>query len=278
MAANALKADSEPSKMASSTTVTYYVDDEEAPFQGKISKACHSVTLSDFKKIISPKYHRHKFFFKNKDDEFGIVKQEITDDDTLLPLFEGRIVSWLVATEGSMISEAISGLERGPGVGQTRPPSFHGPRIMLELDQDDSESAITSVSQQAANLRSRNHRIHRQQNRANRAHHALPPLPGPGIQPPGFSGGIAETETSSSMMSSEIESSIYESQSDVQSQADSSSRFSTDTDHTSVSRYFAEPLLKRHLSFWAGARFLLSFYYETSQLSGSLFYNIEVIC
>lgn len=97
------------------TTVTYYIDDEEAPFQGKISKNSQNVTLADFKKIISQKYHRHKFFFKNKDEEFGIVKQEITDDDSFLPLFEGRIVSWLVATEGSMISESLSSLERGPG-------------------------------------------------------------------------------------------------------------------------------------------------------------------
>ena len=135
---------------AEKTTVTYYIDDEEAPFQGKISKNPSNVTLADFKKIISQKYHRHKFFFKNKDDEFGIVKQEITDDSTLLPLFDGRIVSWLVATEGSMISEGgLSGLERGPGVGQTRPPSFHGPRNVMpnmnEEDTEDTESAITSV-------------------------------------------------------------------------------------------------------------------------------------
>ena len=42
-------------------------------------------------------------------------------------------------------------------------------------------------------------------------------LLGPGIQPPGQRLAATETETSSSMMSSEIESSIYESE-DVQSQ------------------------------------------------------------
>ena len=51
-----------------------------------------------------------------------------------------------------MISEGgLSGLERGPGVGQTRPPSFHGPRNNMMVHQDDldedTESAITSVSQ-----------------------------------------------------------------------------------------------------------------------------------
>ena len=86
------------------TTVTYYIDDEELPRQGTISKVPDEITLEDFKKIIGQKYHKHKFFFKNKDDEFGIVKQEITDDNTNLPLFDGRIVSWLVATEGKNIS------------------------------------------------------------------------------------------------------------------------------------------------------------------------------
>ena len=85
------------------TTVTYYIDDEELPRQGTISKIPDEITLEDFKKIIGQKYHKHKFFFKNKDDEFGIVKQEITDDNTNLPLFDGRIVSWLVATEGKII-------------------------------------------------------------------------------------------------------------------------------------------------------------------------------
>merc|ERR1719215_361333 len=77
----------------------------------------------------------------------------------------------------------------------------------------------------------------RMTNGTNSRHHGgssrQPPLPGPGIPPPGQGMLTTETETSSSMMSSEIESSIYESE-DVQSQA--SSRFSTDTDHTSVSR------------------------------------------
>lgn len=229
----------DPGSCNEMTIVTYYIDDEEAPFQGKISKSSCDVTLADFKKIISPKYHRHKFFFKNKDEEFGIVKQEITDDATPLPLFDGRIVSWLVATEGSMISEGgLSGLERGPGVGQTRPPSFHGPHrhhVMEDIeDTEDTESAITSVSQQAANMRSSSSRRPRMSNGHHRQHH-LPPLPGPGIQPPGQRLPTEITETaSSSMMSSEIESSIYESE-DAQSQA-SSSRFSTDTDHTSVSR------------------------------------------
>ena len=225
------------------TIVTWYIEDEETPFRGSLTaEGPEGVVLSDFKKIIPPRYHRHKFYFKHKDEEFGIVKLEILDENASLPLFDGQIVSYLVATEGSMISEStMSGIERGPGVGQTRPPSFHSNRNNMPQhmdhhnvhhvleDTEDTESAITSVSQQAANMRSRRPRMAANGPGGQARHHHLPPLPGPGIQPPG---SRLETETSSSMRSSEYESSVFDE--DVQSEA--SSRVSTDTDHTSVSR------------------------------------------
>ena len=224
-----------PQPSESMTDVTYHIDDEDAPYRTKIPKPSESVTLADFKAVLPARLHQHKCFFKNKDAEFGIVKQEIIDESSTLPLFDGKIVSWLVATEGSMVSEGtLSGLERGPGVGQTRPPSFHGGRSHQNvIYDDDTESAITSVSQQAENMRSRRPRMSNGGHHSGR-HQNLPRLPGPGIPAPGpRQQPTTETETSSSMMSSEIESSIYESE-DVQSQA--SSRFTTSTDHTSVSR------------------------------------------
>lgn len=126
------------------------------------------------------------------------------------------------------------GLERGPGVGETRPPSFHGGRNVRQdfdsfadgetadsdvltpsqVDDDfDTESSITSVSQAA-------------ENRRRRMGSKPARLPGPGIRPPG-------AIDSSSVLSSEIESSIYDTE-DAQSMA--SSRFTTSTDHTSVSQ------------------------------------------
>merc|ERR1719427_2337032 len=36
------------------------------------------------------------------DDDFGVVKEEIVDDDAPLPCFNGRVVSWVVPPdEGS---------------------------------------------------------------------------------------------------------------------------------------------------------------------------------
>ncbi len=241
-----------PTKAANAgreTTLVYYIDDEEVPFKVKIPKPSQegSVILEDFKKVLPAHLQKHNFFFKSQDTDYGTVKAQIIDDEQPLPFFDGKIVAYLVATEGSMIES-----ERGHGVGQTRPPSFHGgPRGMVvgggdvedqvdEMVDDfpDSESAFTSVSQQAekqklmarAGRRGYNHRHHQHPRASNGMRSGgagLPPLPGPGIPPPGVN--MTETETASSMMSSELESSIYE---PGDSQSEASSRITTTTDST----------------------------------------------
>ena len=97
---------------------------------------------------------------------YRVVKEEYTDDASLLPIFNGKVECYLVQSQGSVVgsnledddddddgsptvvaggdgaggggsvtagsggSSSISatlpppGLERGPGVGETRPPSF----------------------------------------------------------------------------------------------------------------------------------------------------------
>ncbi|NP_001274723.1 segment polarity protein dishevelled homolog DVL-3-like [Hydra vulgaris] len=79
------------------TKIIYHVDDEETPYLVKIPKSPSLVTLGDFKNVINrPNY---RFFFKSMDDDFGVVKEEIIDDDTILPCFNGRVVSWVVPPE-----------------------------------------------------------------------------------------------------------------------------------------------------------------------------------
>ena len=150
--------------------------------------------------------------------------------------------------------------ERGAGVGETRPPSFHGgvptyggggvgvdsesvlssdaAAMSKTDDYDDTESSITSVSQAAA-ARQRQKELRMRMNGAypggrSGSSSKQPRLPGPGIRPPGASVGTVDASAaSSSMISSELESSVFDSE-DVQSMA--SSRFTTSTDHTSVSQ------------------------------------------
>ncbi|KAL0277032.1 UNVERIFIED_CONTAM: hypothetical protein PYX00_004458 [Menopon gallinae] len=85
------------------TKIIYHIDEEETPYLVKLSIAPDKVTLSDFKNVLNrPNY---KFFFKSMDDDFGVVKEEIVDENAHLPCFNGRVVSWLVSAEGSNISD-----------------------------------------------------------------------------------------------------------------------------------------------------------------------------
>ena len=52
------------------------------------------ITLADFKNYI--KKTGYKFFFQSYDEDFGLVKEEITRDQSLLPKTqEGKIVCFL---------------------------------------------------------------------------------------------------------------------------------------------------------------------------------------
>ncbi|KAF7413384.1 hypothetical protein HZH68_001873 [Vespula germanica] len=88
------------------TKIIYHIDDEETPYLVKLTISPERVTLADFKNVLNrPNY---KYFFKSMDDDFGVVKEEIVDDDAHLPCFNGRVVSWLVSAEGSNVSDGVS--------------------------------------------------------------------------------------------------------------------------------------------------------------------------
>ncbi|KAL6263648.1 hypothetical protein P5V15_006430 [Pogonomyrmex californicus] len=88
------------------TKIIYHMDDEETPYLVKLNISPERVTLADFKNVLNrPNY---KYFFKSMDDDFGVVKEEIVDDDAHLPCFNGRVVSWLVSAEGSNVSDGAS--------------------------------------------------------------------------------------------------------------------------------------------------------------------------
>uniref|UniRef100_A0AAY4B344 Dishevelled n=1 Tax=Denticeps clupeoides TaxID=299321 RepID=A0AAY4B344_9TELE len=75
------------------TKIIYHLDDQETPYLVKLPIPADRVTLADFKNVLNkPNY---KFFFKSMDDDFGVVKEEISDDNAKLPCFNGRVVSWV---------------------------------------------------------------------------------------------------------------------------------------------------------------------------------------
>ncbi|XP_010771658.1 segment polarity protein dishevelled homolog DVL-3-like, partial [Notothenia coriiceps] len=84
------------------TKIIYHIDEEETPYLVKIPIAAENITLLDFKQVLNkPNY---KFFFKSMDQDFGVVKEEISDDSAKLPCFNGRVVSWYL---GSILGPEI---------------------------------------------------------------------------------------------------------------------------------------------------------------------------
>uniref|UniRef100_A0A8C6UWX4 Dishevelled segment polarity protein 1a n=1 Tax=Neogobius melanostomus TaxID=47308 RepID=A0A8C6UWX4_9GOBI len=78
------------------TKIIYHIDEEETPYLVKLSVAPEKVTLSDFKNVLNNRpVNSYKFFFKSMDQDFGVVKEEISDDNARLPCFNGRVVSWV---------------------------------------------------------------------------------------------------------------------------------------------------------------------------------------
>ncbi|XP_078373178.1 segment polarity protein dishevelled homolog DVL-3-like isoform X2 [Oculina patagonica] len=212
------------------TKVIYHIDDEDTPYLVKLPKSPTDVTLSDFKNVLNrPSY---KFFFKSMDDDFGVVKEEISDEETNLPCFNGRVVAWLVTSDTSSVSDtgrddqqsvisATSDLHppmpRTVGIGDSRPPSFHPHGGHSTAGDFDSEVDSTVSSRRGSRRRekhiNRNEVIHGRQR----------------------SGGRHEGDRyeSASMMSSDIETTSYQDSSDDQS---SVSRFSSTTEGSQLLR------------------------------------------
>nr|BAF62687.1 Dishvelled [Halocynthia roretzi] len=132
--------------MAEETKIVYYIGDEKTPYLSKVNIPSGLITLGHFKAAINkPNY---KYFFRSTDADFGVVKEEITDDGSKLPVSDNRIVAWLVAPDNdtaSVCSGMVSGpQERMAGIGDSRPSSFH-PNAAGSTDlETENESVISN--------------------------------------------------------------------------------------------------------------------------------------
>uniref|UniRef100_A0A672MVQ0 Dishevelled segment polarity protein 1 n=1 Tax=Sinocyclocheilus grahami TaxID=75366 RepID=A0A672MVQ0_SINGR len=87
------------------TKIIYHIDEEETPYLVKLTVSPEKVTLADFKNVLNNRpVNSYKFFFKSMDQDFGVVKEEISDDNAKLPCFNGRVVSWVSETDGALLS------------------------------------------------------------------------------------------------------------------------------------------------------------------------------
>ncbi|KAF4078047.1 hypothetical protein AMELA_G00195050 [Ameiurus melas] len=192
------------------TKIIYHIDEEETPYLVKLAVSPDRVTLADFKNVLSNRpVNSYKFFFKSMDQDFGVVKEEISDDNAKLPCFNGRVVSWLVLTEsthsdgGSQCPESHAELppplERTGGIGDSRPPSFHA-NAVSSRDGLDTETGTESLVSQ---------RRERERERSRRARdNKLPRLNGHS-KADRVNRDSAMGYDSTSMMSSELESSSF---------------------------------------------------------------------
>ncbi|GAA6107182.1 segment polarity protein dishevelled homolog DVL-1 [Tachysurus ichikawai] len=151
------------------TKIIYHIDEEETPYLVKLAVSPDKVTLADFKNVLSNRpVNSYKFFFKSMDQDFGVVKEEISDDNAKLPCFNGRVVSWLVLTEsthsdgGSQCPESHAELppplERTGGIGDSRPPSFHANAVSSRDGLDTETGTESLVSQRRERERERSRR------------------------------------------------------------------------------------------------------------------------
>jgi len=78
----------------STTKILYFTNRSSTPFMSAISKKIGEITLRDFKVLFDrPGFYR--FHFKTVDEDYGMVKEEITSDDMVLPGADGKIVAWV---------------------------------------------------------------------------------------------------------------------------------------------------------------------------------------
>uniref|UniRef100_A0A8C7NKU5 Dishevelled segment polarity protein 3a n=1 Tax=Oncorhynchus mykiss TaxID=8022 RepID=A0A8C7NKU5_ONCMY len=204
------------------TKVIYHLDDQETPYLVKLAVPADRVTLADFKNVL--KKPNYKFFFKSMDDDFGVVKEEISDDNAKLPCFNGRVVSWLVSgdgahSDGGSVVESLSELpppplERTGGIGESRPPSYHGKATGGRDSLDNETETGSMVSQRRARERPR--RKHTREHGGRNGYSRV-----------GRGAELGQYDSCSSFMSSELESTSC-----FDSEDDDSSSFSSVTDST----------------------------------------------
>ncbi|XP_072247911.1 segment polarity protein dishevelled homolog DVL-3 isoform X2 [Leuresthes tenuis] len=140
--------------MAEETRIIYHLEEQDTPYLVRLSVPAQRVTLADFKQVLNKP--NLKFFFKSVDDDFGVVKEEISDDDARLPCLNGRVICWVVSAEtcqpdfrgsdsqsvATPSSVAPPPIERTGGIGDSRPSSFHAAAVCPE---DSPRSEVKSV-------------------------------------------------------------------------------------------------------------------------------------
>lgn len=71
--------------------------DSKTPIITKVPIAPGTLTLGQFKAIAALQDSCYKFYFKSHDSEFGVVKEELVDDESIVPVEGDRVVAWVIS-------------------------------------------------------------------------------------------------------------------------------------------------------------------------------------
>jgi hypothetical protein len=89
--------------------VFYYIDDQDPPYLTKLN-VTELPRLKDFKNALDRNCSKYKYFFATNDPSIGKVKEEIINDEQILPMdASDRILAYLVSIEGSTTSSGGGG-------------------------------------------------------------------------------------------------------------------------------------------------------------------------
>ena len=98
-----------PSPTTSEIKIFYYIDDQDPPYLTKLNLT-DLPRLKDFKNSLDRNCTKYKFFFATNDPSIGKVKEEIINDEQILPFdTPDRILAYLVSIEGSTTSSGGGG-------------------------------------------------------------------------------------------------------------------------------------------------------------------------
>jgi hypothetical protein len=129
---------------ASSTTSTseikvfYYIDDQDPPYLTKLN-VTGLPRLKDFKNALDRNCSKYKFFFATNDPSIGKVKEEITNDEQILPFdTQDRILAYLVSIEGSTTSSGGGGGSGGTKQSKHPQPHHHRDDTILTSTTNSS--------------------------------------------------------------------------------------------------------------------------------------------
>ncbi|KAF3693454.1 Segment polarity protein dishevelled -like protein DVL-3 [Channa argus] len=221
--------------MAEGTRVIYHLEDQDTPYLIRINVPPQRVTLADFKQVLNKP--NLKFFFKSEDADFGVVKEEISEDDVRLPCVNGRVVCWVVSSDTCQsevqsvttpTSLAPPPTERTGGIGDSRPPSFHAAAasshdVIQEIGVKHAAPPLERTEQDG-----REQGVHLNGHTHTSADQSV-------------AGSTGEGDNSSARQSSELETTSF-----CSSEEDSGGRFSQSTEQSSSSPRLVRRQRRRH--------------------------------